>query len=151
MILEHVGMTVNDLERSIRFYTEVFGFALLRKTTTNAYLYLDDQLLELTQCRAPAQVTTPDSPEAWTEYMYGAPATIHIGFRVDDMDEAVRKIEELGGELVVPPCRFEPQIEHAVEATVEKLRRAAKPTSKPYWRLAVFADPDGIILELVER
>lgn len=151
MILEHIGMTVSDLERSIRFYTKVFGFTLLRKTTTNAYLYLDDQLLELMQCRAPTRATTPDSPEAWTEYMCAAPAVIHIGFRVDNMDEAVRKIEELGGKLVVPPYRFEPQIEHVVEATVDKLRRAAKPIGKPYWRLAVFADPDGIILELVER
>ena len=38
MILEHVGLAVSDLERSVKFYTEVLGFNLLRKATTNAYL-----------------------------------------------------------------------------------------------------------------
>jgi catechol 2,3-dioxygenase-like lactoylglutathione lyase family enzyme len=39
MIYEHLGITVSDLERSIRFYMDVFDFELMRKTTISAYLH----------------------------------------------------------------------------------------------------------------
>ncbi len=151
MILEHVGITVSDLQRSITFYTEVLGFRLLRKTTTNAYLHLEDQLLELTQCRGPVQVNAPESPEECDEQLYHGVGITHLGFRVENMDEAVEKIEQLGGRLITPPYEFEPQIEYAVEAGHEKLRRAATPIGRKTWRIAMFSDPDGIILELLER
>ncbi len=151
MILEHVGITVSDLERSIAFYTEVLGFRLLRKTTTNAYLHLEDQLLELTQCRSSTEVSAPSGPEECDEQLYHAVGITHLGFRVGDMDEAVKKIAQLGGELITPPYEFEPQIEYAAEPGQEKLRRAAKPVGRTNWRIAMFSDPDGIILELLER
>jgi hypothetical protein len=37
------------------------------------------------------------------------------------------------------------------ETDDEKLRRAARPVGRSHWRIAMFADPDGIILELLER
>jgi catechol 2,3-dioxygenase-like lactoylglutathione lyase family enzyme len=151
MILEHVGLTVSDLERSLRFYTEVLGFSLLRKTTTNAYLYLADQLLELTQCRVPAEASPPGSVEECEERLYRGVGITHVGFRVENMNEAVARIQELGGQLIVPPYELEPQIEYVVEPPDEKLKRAAKPVGRRYWRIAMFADPDGIILELLER
>jgi glyoxylase I family protein len=151
MILEHVGLTVSDLERSLRFYTEVLGFSLLRKTTTNAYLYLGDQLLELTQCRVAAGASPLRSVEECEERLSGGVGITHVGFRVDDMEQAVARIEELGGQLITPPYEFEPQIEYVGEPVDEKLRRAAKPVGRRCWRIAIFADPDGIILELLER
>jgi catechol 2,3-dioxygenase-like lactoylglutathione lyase family enzyme len=151
MILEHIGITANDLEESIRFYTGVFGFTVLRKTTHNAYLYLDDQLLELMQSRTPTEVETPHTAEAWQERMWSSSGLVHIGFRVDNMGEAIQKIEKLGGKLIVPPYQFEPKIEYVAEATTDKLRRACQPAGKAYWRIAMFADPDGVILELLER
>jgi glyoxylase I family protein len=151
MILEHVGITVSDLERSIAFYTEVLGFRLLRKTTTNAYLHLDDQLLELTQCRSSTESSAPEGPPECDEQLYHAVGITHLGFRVENMDEAVNKIEKLGGKLITPPYDFEPQIEYAVEPGDDKLRRAAKPVGRTNWRIALFSDPDGILLELLER
>jgi len=151
MILEHVGITVSDLERSIAFYTEVLGFRLLRKTITNAYLHLEDQLLELTQCRSSAEVSAPEGPEECDERLYHGVGITHLGFRVENMDEAVRNIGQLGGNLITPPYEFEPQIEYAEEPGHEKLRRAARPLGRKSWRIAMFSDPDGIILELLER
>ena len=151
MILEHVGITVSDLETSIAFYTGVLGFRLLRKTTTNAYLHLEDQLLELTQCRSSVEVCAPDGPEECDEQLYHGVGITHLGFRVENMDEAVGRIEQLGGKLITPPYEFEPQIEYAVEAGHDKLRRAARPIGRKTWRLAIFSDPDGILLELLER
>jgi glyoxylase I family protein len=150
MILEHIGLTVSDLDRSIEFYTQVLGFSLLRKTTTNAYLHLDDQLLELTQCRTPVEASPPETPNQ-DERLYCEVGITHLGFRVENMDEAVAKIQGLGGKLLTPPYEFEPQIEYAVEPSDEKLRRAAKPIGRTHWRIATFSDPDGIILELLER
>jgi glyoxylase I family protein len=151
MILEHVGLTISDLERSIGFYTEVLGFNLLRKTASNAYLYLGDQLLELTQCRAPAEAPSRQGGEECEERLYCDVGITHLGFRVDDMDQAVARIQELGGQLVRPPYEFEPQIAYVGEPVDEKLRRAAKPLGRRRWRIAIFTDPDGIILELLER
>ena len=151
MILEHVGITANDLAESIKFYTEVFGFTVLRETMQNAYLYLDDQLLELMQSRAPTDLNTPQTPEGWDERMRSCSGLVHIGFRVGNLEEAIQRIEELGGRLVVPPYEFEPKIEYVAEATTEKLRIASQPVGKAYWRIAMFADPDGVILELLER
>jgi catechol 2,3-dioxygenase-like lactoylglutathione lyase family enzyme len=151
MILEHVGITANNLADSIKFYTEVFGFTVLRRTTENAYLYLEDQLLELMQSRAPTALTAPQTPEGWDERMRSSSGLVHIGFRVENMVEAIQKIEELGGRLVVPPYEFEPKIEYVAEVKTEKLRRASQPVGKAYWRIAMFADPDGVILELLER
>jgi catechol 2,3-dioxygenase-like lactoylglutathione lyase family enzyme len=151
MIFEHVGITVSDLERSIRFYTTIFGFSILRKGTINAYLYQNNELLELMQGDPSTAVPKPQTPEAWQEYMGSAVGVIHLGFRVDDMDEAIQKIVDLGGELIAPPIEYTPAIEYVVEPAHEKLRRAARPIVKPSWRIAMFADPDGVILEILER
>ena len=151
MIFEHVGITVSDLDKSIDFYTKVFGFKVLRKTTINAYLFLDDQLMELEQSTSPENVKKPETPEEWEKYRSGPVGIRHIGFRVDDMEEAIERITLAGGELVVSPFAFEPEIEHVIEPNSEKLKRAARPVGKNYWKVAMFSDPDGILLELLER
>ncbi len=151
MIFEHVGIAVSDLDVSIRFYIEVFGFSLLRKTTMNAYLHLDEQLLELMQGDPKTVRPRPETAVEWTKQMLNQVPQIHLGFRVDDMKQALKKITALGGEVVVPPMEYVPTIEHVAEVSDEKLRRAAQPIGKPYWQIANISDPDGVILEILER
>jgi glyoxylase I family protein len=151
VIVEHIGVTVSDLEKSIDFYTKVFGFSVLRKTSTNAYLYLGNDLLELMQSDNPTKVKNPETPEAWQKDMRSSVGLKHIGFRVDDLDEAIERITKLGGKLIVPPVEVEPKIEYVANTTADKLRRAAKPIKRRYWRIAMFSDPDGVILEILER
>jgi catechol 2,3-dioxygenase-like lactoylglutathione lyase family enzyme len=77
----HVSLVAHDLERSVRFYTEVFGMERI-PTYTFAfpvqYLRLGDLQLHLFEREAEA------------------PAYHHIGIDVDDFEEAYRRAEALG-------------------------------------------------------
>jgi lactoylglutathione lyase len=149
VILEHVGVTVTDLDRSIAFYTEVLGLRLLRRTATNAYLHLDEELLELMQATdgAQANVMSRDTMQR----MLTTVGPNHIGFRVDDLDVALEAIERRGGTVVTRPFDYTPAVEFVAETKSEKLRRASRPLHGSSWRIAVVADPDGTMLELLER
>jgi YD repeat-containing protein len=78
----HVSVHANDLEESVRFYTEVLG---MEKIPTYAfgfpvqYLRLGDLQLHLFQ--------RPESE---------APSLHHIGINVDDFEEAFLRAKELG-------------------------------------------------------
>lgn len=150
MILEHVGITVKDLGRSVAFYTDVLGFRLLRRTSTNAYLHLDEELVELMQAADDSDREL--GPGATTiERMLGTIGPNHLGFRVDDLDAALEEIERRGGTVVTPPFDFTPHIQVAADAESDKLTRAARPMRGSSWRIAVVEDPDGTMLELLER
>ncbi len=151
MLVEHVAITVSDLDRSIEFYSDVFGFRLLRRTPTNAFLYLGDDLLELIQGDL-QPAPGPSSAEEWQRQRVGAFGLNHIGFRVDRIDDMLDELaSRSGGSLVVPAYEFEPEIDFVEHTDNERLARAAKPRDGSPWRLAVVADPDGTLLELVER
>ncbi len=140
MILEHVGIVVKDRDASVEFYTKVMGFKILRKYETDtmrvAYMYLDDQLLEVNEFLA------EDKPMGlW-----------HLGFRVDDMDKAMAELKKHGAEYIDGPTKFQPKIYATADVSNEKLLRALRPpTDKPYWRISNFKDPNGVLLELLER
>ena len=138
MILEHISMVVKNRDESMEFFTNVMGFKVLRKYETNeqrvAYLYLDDQLLELNEFHA------KDRPIGLA----------HLGFRVDDMDEAIAEFKKHGVEFY-SDIRLEPKIYATADVTNDKLVRALKPTKKPFWRIAMFREPNGVTVELLER
>jgi catechol 2,3-dioxygenase-like lactoylglutathione lyase family enzyme len=77
----HVSVVAHDLDRSVRFYTEVFGMEKI-PTYTFAfpvqYLRLGDLQLHLFEREAEA------------------PAFHHIGINVDDFEEAYRRAKALG-------------------------------------------------------
>jgi catechol 2,3-dioxygenase-like lactoylglutathione lyase family enzyme len=151
MIYEHVGMIVSDINKSIDFYTQSFGFNLLKKTNFNAYLYKGNDMLELMQCEHTVDKKEPTPPLDSGLLLSGPPGVIHIGFRVDDLDEAIKRLNRHGGKMVRPPEKFSPTYEYTADVTDEKLKRAIKPKEKSFMRIAVFVDPDGILLELLER
>ena len=88
--IDHVGIYVSDLERSIRFYQEIFGFPLHKRLRVGdvqaAFLDVKGTYLEV--------VEKPGEPK-------GAPAGAwsHIAFYVDDFDGMVSKLEGMGLKL----------------------------------------------------
>jgi len=90
--LTHVQLVVSDLDRSLRFYTEVFGMT---------EQYRDGPSLVF--LRTPGSVdsiTLNHQPDhTWTD----SGGIQHIGFRLidkADLDDAIRHVEGAGGHLV---------------------------------------------------
>jgi len=121
----HTMIRVGDLERSIKFYTEVLGLKLHRKKEysdgkfTLAFLgYGGDTepFLELTY--------------NWNtnKYEFGN-AYGHMAFGVIDIYSACEKIKELGGKVVRPPG----PMKHGTTV------------------IAFVEDPDSYRVELIER
>jgi lactoylglutathione lyase len=107
----HVGQCVTDLERSRRFYVEVFGFEVARELhppdqgsdrllrlpaplgMTAVYLKRDDFVLELLHFADPG--TVPGE-----ERVVNQPGLTHVSLSVDDLDEALAAVEARGGEVL---------------------------------------------------
>jgi len=108
----HVGQCVSNLDRSKRFYCELFGFSLEREITppdessaqlmsltpplgmTAAYLVRDGLVLELLHYSADGQ-TLPFRPRTMNE-----PGLTHVSLSVDDIDDVCARVPDYGGEVV---------------------------------------------------
>jgi lactoylglutathione lyase len=116
--IDHTALHVSDLNRSIRFYEDHFGFTTYFRHTVRdgmgiAYLKLGDTVLEL------------------THHSDGAMAGFHFCLETDDFDGSVHTLREGGVEVATPP--------HPTAA------REARETG---WRRVVFRGPDGELIEL---
>jgi lactoylglutathione lyase len=108
----HVGQCVTDLERSKRFYCELFDFTFEREIQppdessaqlmsltpplgmTAAYLVRDGLVLELLHYSA-ADQTRPFRARTMNE-----PGLTHLSLSVDDVDAVCARVPEFGGEVV---------------------------------------------------
>jgi lactoylglutathione lyase len=126
MRMLHTMLRVGDLERSLRFYTEVLGMRLLRRKDypegkfTLAFVgygeEADTAVLELTH--------------NWgvEKYELGS-AYGHIAVAVDDAYKACEEVKRRGG----------------------KVTREAGPMKHGTTVIAFIEDPDGYKIELIER
>jgi len=108
----HLGQCVSDLERSKRFYTQLFGFVVDREIQppdemsaqllqleaplemTASYLVRDGLVLELLHFAADGR-TRPFRARTMNE-----PGLTHISLSVDDVDAVCSRVPEYGGEVV---------------------------------------------------
>ena len=124
---EHVGMTCGDLDRTIAFYCGLLGLTLaLRKKNERgemAFLDTGSGMLEIA-CPAADISRARDVPphEAGTR---------HLTFAFESVDATFARLEAAGVEIIEPP---------RPAFFVELIQR-----------VAFVRDPDGIIVELVER
>jgi catechol 2,3-dioxygenase-like lactoylglutathione lyase family enzyme len=158
--MDHVSITVKNVDRSIKFYSDALGMKLLRISVLNpspgtryknAYMYSDRFLLEM--ITAEASAAYEEAPETWQQTMRGKIGITHLGVRVWDLDAAVRRLKAAGAVMIGKPFEVRKEsaaIEYVAEKVDPRISYARRPGKKP-WRIAVFSDPDGVIIELVER
>jgi glyoxylase I family protein len=124
---EHVGMTVSDMDRAVEFYCGLMGLQLAHRRTTAggelAFLNAGGGMLEIAAPTAKAG-RFRDVPHSEAGFR-------HITFAYDDVDGMVEMLEAAGVEIVERPRRA---------FNTEMIRR-----------VAFVRDPDGILVELVER
>jgi len=111
-IYNHTGHVVTDLDRSKRFYQEVFGFKLWYEITppdeatakllcltpplgvTASYLTLDGFVLELMHYSAPGATAS------FRQRRMNEPGLTHLSISVDDVRASAALVTEHGGEIV---------------------------------------------------
>jgi catechol 2,3-dioxygenase-like lactoylglutathione lyase family enzyme len=111
VVVNHLGQCVTDLERSRRFYTEVFGFTVQRDISLPdqpsakllglepplglraIYLRRDGLVLEL------LSFDRPGNPPAATRVM-NEPGLTHLSFSVDDVAATAAQVESHGGTVL---------------------------------------------------
>jgi catechol 2,3-dioxygenase-like lactoylglutathione lyase family enzyme len=141
--LDHVSVTVNDIDRSLVFYHELLGLPILgrgeEKGTDVArvtglggahfrYADLDlgsGQILELLQYLYPRGTPLKQSVHD--------PGSGHLALRVDDIQEVLRRMNQAGVSARSEPVTLEEPL---------------------WWQGATcvyVTDPDGVTVELVER
>ena len=146
MRFEHVAIMVSDLERSIDFYSKVFGMRILRKTSMpHAFLYLGNDALEI----IPDKEVNQKTPRP----LY------HLAFYTDrPIEEEAKRLNAMGIETT--PIRTTTLEQARIVQMPElppksvKLQGAMKPGTKDPkkpWKIIRFNDPDGILLEIWER
>jgi lactoylglutathione lyase len=116
--IDHVAIHVADLDRSIKFYENHFGFKHYFQHAAGsglqiAYLKLGDTVLEL------------------THHFDGAMTGFHFCLETDSFDDTVAKLQQDGVKLVRAPHDTAP--------------REPRETG---WRRVVFGGPDGEQIEL---
>jgi metallothiol transferase len=90
--VNHIGITVSDLDKSIKFYKELFDFDVVENISNSgqAFLKMGDILLSLVEVKG---------------YKSSSDSRNCISFYVDeeDFEDAFDELEDLGIEIVFGP------------------------------------------------
>ena len=120
--LEHVGLSVSNLERSIAFYRDVLGFRVERILEPAPELPLG-QVVAMPGCRA--RIAHLESDKGMLElFEYVVPrgreiprdrrqadlGFIHVGFSSEDARAEYRYLEEKGVRFLSEPVEFRPGV-----------------------------------------
>jgi len=143
----HIGISTTDIERSLKFYTEVFGARVLKapfemsSKDSNpealerrqdifgkhwggmwlAHLAIDDGVgIELFQFTEPKQEKADDNFDYWKS------GTFHFALTTSDINKTMKAVEEHGGKL-----------------------RSSLHELSPGVKVIYVEDPDGTVFELL--
>jgi len=96
--LRHFAVVVRDLEKSAKFYEDVFGLRRVgqEKLDFAAAVYLSDGVINLALLNFSTGAGTAASDLKNPKAFVGAH---HFGFQVDDLVETQKKIEAAGGKF----------------------------------------------------
>ncbi len=97
--LLHTRMRVSDLDRTVRFYTEVLGLTLSERITSPrgskiAYLKTPGSEEEIEIAEFPGSGAVSVQPDL-----------VHLAFAVNNLDEALKRLEKMGIPITDGPTR----------------------------------------------
>jgi catechol 2,3-dioxygenase-like lactoylglutathione lyase family enzyme len=142
LTLDHVSITVSDLDRSLTFYRDLLGLREIERhrldgdgiSTMAGKEGVVLQVVRLAAAQTPGilldlqQYVAP--PGSVSDAQLGDVGHSHVCFGIDGIDDACAELRARGTELVSEPVSFE------LESGVLKV--------------VFLKDPDGNVLELVE-
>lgn len=118
---DHCGIRAADLERSLRFYTDVLGLELLEVVTVldqPFYFVGNDTIrIEIEQAN-PAQIEAATGPQA---------GLYHLAFEVDDLEGTAARLRDAGAQFLLPPSQF-----------------------REDRKIAFILDPDGVAIQFIQ-
>jgi catechol 2,3-dioxygenase-like lactoylglutathione lyase family enzyme len=138
---EHVALEVQNAETSMRFYVDIFGARETNRWVSKTpgihriiFIDLGGTVIELIE-RGGAKEKFHDHGDAGIK---------HLCLRVKNLPAVMTMIERLGakvvqGIMVIDRTRYEPLFSDGTMDLDKGMRRA------------VVADPDGILIELLEK
>jgi catechol 2,3-dioxygenase-like lactoylglutathione lyase family enzyme len=138
---EHLALEVQSAETSMRFYTDVFGAVETNRWESKAagirriiFLNLGGTVIELVE-RGGAKEHFHDRGDAGIK---------HICLRVKNLEATMAMVERLGAKVVsgvvaIDRSRYEPVLSDGTMDLIKGMKRA------------VVSDPDGILIELLEK
>jgi catechol 2,3-dioxygenase-like lactoylglutathione lyase family enzyme len=107
MGMDHVSLTVRDVDRSVEFYSKGLGLKLLRVSILNpspdtqfknAYMYSGSLLLEL--ITGANYATQPPPPASWQSSLRSSIGITHLGVRVKNLETAMTRLEAAGARKI---------------------------------------------------
>ncbi len=131
--IDHIGIIVNDLQKSVEFYTNVLGFSIINKIEmaeaglSAVFVERNGSRIELMKYKG--KKIPKRSDVAKLEFGGSAiPINDHITFSVDDIEATTTELKEKGVIFNLEPVQLEGGM-----------------------KLAAFKDPEGVMIELVEH
>ncbi len=136
----HVGIGVKDLEKSVRFYTEVMGMEEEYRTHNEGEkisrivgvkdVDMDVCVVKKSNVRIELLDYKNDGLKKQNKHIGQAePGLIHLAFLVDDVDKEYERIMSLGFEFNAPPM----------------VARENGP------KITYFKGPDNVVIEIFEK
>jgi catechol 2,3-dioxygenase-like lactoylglutathione lyase family enzyme len=155
--MDHVSITVRDVDRSVKFYSAALGMKLLRVSVLNpspevkyknAYMYSGALTLEIITASESAKQGA--RTQTWQQTLRGRMGITHLGVRVSDLDESVKRLKTAGAKMIGKPFAIN-RDNFKNTYVAKKMDRRVSYVRRPGRRIAVFSGPDGEIIELAER